>query len=358
LRGLLNVLTVLGVFVGVHSILNVPLGHFLFDTPRHQAYMKQEHYFYFLVNHIYRPPGRASSFLLNPDSDGAFLVMMFFLPAGLFFAARSYLAKALYLAAAIIIAVALLFTYTAAAWVALPVGVVALVGLAVRPRQAVLTLGGIVVLGVVGALALHSEVQRLLHHATGASELSQRVAIWEGALRVIRAFPLTGIGLGTGQPYITRSAPYVIGVSIYGRPHPHDSFLELAAFAGIPVLLVYLAILVRAGLRAVTNYRLASWEYRPVFACALAALVALTVHGFADATWTLPPIVPIAWMLVGAVSSRQVTESLEFARLGAGKVQGVPVRYPSSVSSDEADAQHSAAREASAQQTDAQEASG
>jgi hypothetical protein len=344
LRQLLTVLTVLGVFIAIHSLLNSPLGIFLFDTPKHHAYLATQHYFYLLINHRYHSPGRASSFLLNPDSDGAFLAMSFFLPAGLFFAARSYLGRAVCLASALVILIALLYTDTAAAWAALLVGILVLVGMSVRLRQAALALGGVLLVGGLGLLALRSEVHRLLQHATGADELSLRVRVWQVALRVIRAHPLTGIGLGTGQPYITRTAPYAIGLPLASRPHPHNSFLELAALAGIPVLLVYLVILLRAGWRAVKNYRLAGWESRPLFAGVFAALVALSVHGLADATWTLPPLVPIAWLLLGAVSSRQLGESVELEQLSAGKSSATPVRYPASAGSPDA-----------AQQTGAQE---
>ncbi len=336
LRLLLNLLTVLGVVIAVHSILNVPFGIFLFDTPKHYAYLVQQHFFFALVNHKYVGPGRASSFLLNPDSDGAYLAMTFFLPAGLFFAARSYLGKGIYLAAALVILVALLFTVTAAAWVALLVGIVALVLLAVRLRYAVLALGGAVLIGLLGVLALPSEVHRLIQHASGASELTLRVYIWETALKVIRAYPLTGIGLGTGAPYDLRVAHFRVSWLIADKAHPHNSFLELAALAGIPVLLVYVVILVRVAIRAAGNYRLASWEYRPLFAGVFAALVALTIHAFADATWTLPPLVPIAWMLAGAISSPRLREWLELRQLSASATAATPVRYPVSAVAGEA----------------------
>ena len=328
LRLLLNVLTILGVFIALHSILSARFGIFLFDTPAHASYLRSQHYFYFLVNHYYRPPARASSFLENPDSLGALLAVLFFLPAGLFFAARSPIERALYLAAVVVVAIALLLTVTAAAWVAVLVALVPLVALAVRPRLAARTLAGAAVIGLAGGLLFHTEVRRLLAHATSPNELSLRIRIWQTALKIIAANPLTGIGLGVGQPFIQRSAPYAVGMNIGIRDHPHNSFLELAALAGIPVMLVFWQSWSERHARRASNYRLATWEYRPLLAGVFAALIALTVHGLADATWTLPPIVPIAWMLVGAVSSRQFGAALPSTPSEIAATGAQPVRYP------------------------------
>lgn len=307
-RLLWSLLAALATLVAIHSIIQSTTGVFLLETAHQASYLASPpvNDFRLAGSHAIR----ASSFLQNPDSDGAFFALLLFLPAGLALSSGEWRARVLYGVEVVIIVVALLFTFTAAAWIASACGAVVFVLLSARSRYRVRLLAGAVALVALTFVVFHHQAQLLLHHAVGASELGLRQATWETALRAIAAHPLTGIGLGTGAPYITRSRPYLVAYGTESpRVHPHNSFLELAAMAGIPVLLVFLVILARALLRAARNYQHADWELRPLLGAAFAGLTALTVHAFADATWTLPVLVPIAWLIVGVIASPLLSAS-------------------------------------------------
>lgn len=305
-RRLFQWLSLLAALIAIHSIILGTTGVFLLDTPKLDAYLASKDINYFRL--LGSGAIRASSFLLNPDSDGAFLAMMVFLQAGLAMASAGWRARAYYLMQAALILVALVFTYTTAAWIAFAGGTIVFILLAVRGRVRFYTLGALA--GAVGMiyLLLPRQVHLLFGHASASGELSLRAGIWQTAIRIIRAHPLTGIGLGSGGAYILASAPYREQTKAVA--HPHNSYLELAAMAGIPVLLFFLALLGSALVRAARNYRLGDGRLRALLGGALAGLAALSIHAFADATWTLPPLVPIAWLLVGAISSKALTRVL------------------------------------------------
>lgn len=309
LRQLVTWLTLIGTCIAVHTIIEARTGIFLLATPHLRTYLASENFFLLDVGGTHR----AGSLLFNPDSNGAFLALMLFLPAGLLFSATLWRVRVLCALAMIAIILALLFTYTTAAWVAAAVGVVVFVLLAGRGWARVGFFALVIVATGGVFLALPRQMDLLIKHATGPNNLTLRKGAWQTALNIIHAYPLTGIGLGTGTPYVIRDAPFRSKLEFTILTHPHNSYLELAALAGVPVLLVFLVLLGRWVLGALRNYRLADRQYRPLIAGVIAALTALSVHAFADATWTLPPLVPLGWMLAGAISSRALRRDLERA---------------------------------------------
>ncbi len=126
---------------------------------------------------------------------------------------------------------------------------------------------------------------------------------WETALRVIQARPLTGLGLSQSI-YIVAAEPYRVPWQTRPLAHPHNSYLELAAFAGIPVLLAFLALLAASLRTVVQRWRQAPASVQPVIGGIFTALIVLSVNSLFINGWTLPPIAGIAWMLAGAAMGR------------------------------------------------------
>ena len=302
-RQLVVWLSIIGALIGIHTIIEGRLGIFLFETPRAATYLASKDFFEIDVGGA----RRAMSFLLNPDSDGAFLAMALFLPAGLLLAPSQrpwWLARLLPGGAVALMCVALLFTYSTAALVAAAGGVIVFTALAVPGRYRVVIFGLVGAVVVVALVAFHGPLAVLLRHIENPNAVAMRLGPWEIGLDAIRDHPLTGIGLGIGnKTYQLLTANYPRIPGSYSLEHPHNSYIELAALAGLPTLALYLTLLARSAVRALRNYQTSNWDYRPVLAGAIAALVALSIHGIADATWTLPPLVPIAWLILGAISS-------------------------------------------------------
>jgi O-antigen ligase len=136
-----------------------------------------------------------------------------------------------------------------------------------------------------------------------------RSGAWATAIRVIEAFPLTGIGLGL-QNYALKAEPYRVPAQYVPLVHPHNSYLELAAMAGLPVLLIFLALLLTACWFALRNWAIADIRVRPLLAAGIAAAVALSANSVSINGWTLPPLAALGWLVLGACSSPLLMNSL------------------------------------------------
>jgi len=164
--------------------------------------------------------------------------------------------RALWIGAAAMAALAVAVSLGRAGWLGLAA---ALLVLCLRlPRRLAVTLvaPGAIVIAVVAALAMtdrlhaivgtadsNSLTGRLLSFERAGSD--ERLGLWEAAVNGIRDAPVLGHGL-TLEPFY----PYVeqvrikrgLSESLLGDRNPHNTYLELAFYLGIPGLLLFLAI--------------------------------------------------------------------------------------------------------------------
>src|SRR6185437_9368262 len=135
-----------------------------------------------------------------------FFAFMIFITFGLCAASSTWPKRVFYLVELALLVVGLLITFSAASWVAVAVGVlVTLLFFIRRWRQRLYMCGAIGAAALLLVVIFPSKIGLLLQHALGSNELSLRLGIWETALRVIQANPLTGIGLGTDSNYLLRA---------------------------------------------------------------------------------------------------------------------------------------------------------
>jgi O-antigen ligase len=316
LRLLLHVVTVAGVLVALHSIVITVSGVFLFETPRQYDYLASVGNFQLRGTSIYR----AGSFLENPDWNGVFLAMLFFVPVGLALGSATRRVKALCFAEAIITLAGCLCTFSAASFLALGVGFIAFLTLTGRSHVTTQLLRYLAGALFILLMALPSHVFLLVQHGTSAGELSLRLGAWETALRLIASRPFTGIGLGSTS-YIVLAEPYRVPAQYSPLSHPHEAYLELAALGGVPLLLAFLALLIALFRRGMRVLRRADPRTRPLLVGVLASLMTMAVNSLAINGWTLAPLAATAWLLFGAATSAALRAS--FAS------DGIAVRIPS-----------------------------
>lgn len=302
MRRLWIMLSVFATLIALHTIIQEVTGKFLFSTGSHDLALAQ------VSNYQLGPAAvsRVGSFFLDPDYNGAFLSMMLFLPLGLFVASSSFLEKVFYLAETFLMLLAMLFTYSGAAWIGTAVGFLAFFMLVGRTRFRFLL--PLCVLSAVVLLVVFFPVQLnlLFQHAEGVDEISARVGIWQTAIRVIMAFPLTGIGL-SHTLYLQIADPYRVPAQTLPIDHPHNSYLEFGAMAGIPVLLVFVALLFYVLWWAYFNWRRADERTRSLIGTGIAAAIALSICSLATNGWTLFPLAAAGWLILGAASSPLLT---------------------------------------------------
>jgi O-antigen ligase len=305
-----RMLSLLAVAIAIHTLVTAATGTIWFASPSaSNAY--GDAFFYELGNTgLYR----IGSYFVDMNWNGTFLAVMLFIVLGLFATSGFLLVRALLLIEIGLLSFALLFTFSAGAWISCGIGIILFLLLVGRRRFTVIAAMAIAVLVMV--VALQPQVESLLEHASDPVALSLRQGAWQTALRVILAFPLAGVGLGeTG--YVARVEPFRVPDQVVPLSHPHNSYLELGAMAGLPVLVVFTVILVTGLWRAAANWATVEPGSRPLFAGGLTAVVVLSINSITINAWTLPPLAAFGWLILGAISSPLVREAQGKRRPGS-----------------------------------------
>jgi O-antigen ligase len=308
LRRVFQLLSIIAVLIAIHTIIEAITGVFLFATAHEDIHLVATSNYQIIGTNA----SRAASFFVDPNWNGCFLATMFFLPLGLFMESKSLLGKLVFLAEMVVILVALLFTFSNGSWVALLGGVLAFVFWAGSQRYRLLWI--IIALAALFILVLFSsQLAVQLQRASAPNELSLRLGAWETGIRVIEAYPLFGVGLG-GQAYLIRANPYVVPAQAFPLPHPHDTYLQWGAMAGIPVLVVFLLLLGYAFWYSWRNWRAIDIRYRPLLGGGITALIALSINSVSIDGWTNFAIAPIGWLIFGMLASPLLQQYAQDAR--------------------------------------------
>ena len=305
-RRFFQILAILAALLAIHTIIQALTGKVVFGSPRFDAYIASRGD-YTLVTGL--DIHRVGSFFEDPNWNGTFFATVLFLPLGLFMESSSVWGKVLHLAEVLLILPALLFTYSGGAWVGVLGGLIVFFILLGRARDRVL-LSSLVGLGVLlGAVFFPLQINLQLQHGTNPAELSLRMGAWQTGLNVIQAFPLTGVGFGF-DVYLQRAEPYRVAAQYLQLSHPHNSYIEIGAKAGLPVLAVFIGLVAFALWQALRNRALLNIETRLLLSAGIAAVVALSVNSFSINAWTLPPLAAAGWIILGVISSPLLRKSL------------------------------------------------
>jgi O-antigen ligase len=298
-RRVFQCLTFLATLIAVHTLLEVTTGKFVLETAQTQNSLIQFSNFMISGTNV----SRAGSFFINPNANGDFLAFNFFLSLGLCMQSEHMLPKLLFLMETIVIVLALMLTYSSASWVALMAGVLAFTCLAGQLQKSVLVLMLVVMLAVIIYTVFPSQVAAQLHHSNNQSEISLHMGDWQTTIKVIEAYPWSGVGLGN-QAYLIRAEPFRVPAQTIPLAEPDNAFLQWGATAGIPVLLVFLLLLGSVFWLAVRNWSAIDTRYRALFGGGIAALVALSVNSLFVDGWTDPAgMCLLGWLIAGILTS-------------------------------------------------------
>jgi O-antigen ligase len=297
-RRFFNLLAGFGTLVAVHLIIEATTGQLLFATSSLETFLALRSDYSLGIAQV----SRYGSFFVQPDAGSAFLAMMLFIPLGLFVESSSLLKKALYFAELLLIIIALLFTFSTGAFLAAGAGILTFALLAGSTRYRVQMVLYTIISAAVLFFGFPSQVNLLIQHAYVPTEASLRQGLWETAWRVIRAFPLTGIGLSRAA-YLQIADAYRVPAQYVAENNPHNSYLELGAMAGLPVLFVFLALLLFALWQALRNWARVDKSSRPLLGCGIAAIIVLCFNSLTFGLWTLPPMAAAGWLILGVVAS-------------------------------------------------------
>jgi len=304
IRRCFQALAVLGSLLAVHTLIQAASGLILLGSSASQTFLEAKSFYQLTGSDAHR----IGSFFIDPNWNGAFFAIMVFIPLALFVETSSLPAKILHLVEIALTLLALLFTYSTGAWIATFAGLFVFIVLVGRSsyRVLLLVLLGLAALAVIAYFPRQIALQ--IQHASAPAEVSLRVGAWETALRVISAYPLTGVGLGLNA-YGVSAEPFRVPAQYVALAHPHDSYLELAAMGGLPVLGLFLALLLYNVWFALRNWLKSDVSTRALLGGGIAVIATLSVNSISINGWTLPPLAAIGWLVLGLISSPLLAKS-------------------------------------------------
>ncbi len=302
-----------GTCIGGITIFQSVSGVLLFKSDRYDSALA------LLSNYQLGTSGvsRAGAYLINPDSNGGFLGLILLLAIGLLAVSRSLMEKIIYGLEIVLLSFALLSTYTTSAWVGVLVGLITFFIFVGHSNYRIQFLSVVLVSALVLLVFFPTQVNLQLQHAVNPSETSLRLAAWRTGIQVIRALPLTGLGMGR-YVYFERADPYRVFEQYIPLDHPHNSFLELASLGGIQVAVVFALLILLTLWRSFKKWTKGSAQTRTLLATGMAVVIGLTAYSMANAGWTFVPLAVIGWLMLGCISSplwqevgdeRRVTEA-------------------------------------------------
>ncbi len=251
--------------------------------------------------HTFEGVNRLGSLLLNPDLLAAAMVVGFVVWIGIALEERGVLRWIAILGAAGMLSVAFL-TLSRTVFLGAPVGLGVLFVLSVNKGR---VSTGQVAFAIIGACAAVFAAVALVPNAwyRVTTDLTDplRVGAYETAVRIISAHPLAGLGAGWNR-YYALAEQYRIADQYRPLAHPHNSFLELGAMLGLPVLLV-VVVLIGKAFSGALSHRVA-----PGSAIPIAGLAAIIVMSLVGDPITIPVLSNVFWAL-WAVAGQRSPES-------------------------------------------------
>jgi len=238
---------------------------------------------------------RVYATLENPNVLGEYLGLAIPFLAGFFFASNKFRQKVLLLATVGMLTLCLVLTFSRGAWLGLAVSVFVF-ALLKEPRLIVL----IVILALLAPMFLPPVVMNRIASIGSLEDSSNayRITIWIAALRMIKDYWLTGVGLGLSAFARVYREYMIAGASAI---HAHNLYLEICLELGVVGILSLLWMVFRAFSEALSNMKSDKSSY--LAAGILAGIAGHLFHGLFDYVWYSPRIVMAFWMYLGLMSA-------------------------------------------------------
>ena len=175
----------------------------------------------------------------------------------------------------------ILLTFTRGAYVALPLAVIVFI-LLMEKRLFILMLAFIPALPIALPLVLPPNIMARLLSIANLSDTSTsfRMAIWQGSIRIIRDFWLSGVGQGI-DAYHTVYPYYALAAA--GTAHSHNLYLQILVEVGVVGFIIFVAI-VACFFKVQINFfrRATEFGQRAMSGAFMSAMVAFLVQSIFD----------------------------------------------------------------------------
>jgi putative inorganic carbon (hco3(-)) transporter len=266
---------------------------------------------------IFADDTRVYSYLGNPNLLASYLLPAIALSLAAIFIWQNWLPKALAVTMLVVNTACLYFTDSRGGWMGIAVLLTIFFSFVYywykeklspfwRVSLIPFVVGSISILFIIALLRVESLRVRLLSIFVGREDSSNnfRINVWESVMQMIKAYPITGIGVGHDafnkiyplymQPRFTALSAY----SIYLETAVEMGILGLSAFLWLLIVTFTQGIIQIKRLKTLENLQ-AFWLIAAIAGCA-----GLLTHGIADTVWYRPQINTLWWMMVALIASQ------------------------------------------------------
>jgi putative inorganic carbon (HCO3(-)) transporter len=259
---------------------------------------------------------RVYSYLGNPNLLGGYLLPAIALSLAAIFVWQGWVQKTLAVIMTAVNSACLYFTDSRGAWLAMAVliGVLLLLFYAwwreYLPRfwqiwLLPLVFGSLAGLLIIAFITLEPLRLRLMSIFAGREDSSNnfRINVWEACFKIIRDYPVIGIGPGHDAfnqiypRYMNSRYPALSAYSVY-----LEHIVEMG-YLGFGCFLWLVTVTCNHGLQQLSRLRQTRNNRGLYLIAALAATVSLAFHGFVDTVWYRPQINTVWWLILAIVAS-------------------------------------------------------
>lgn len=259
---------------------------------------------------------RVYSYLGNPNLLGGYLLPAIALSLAAIFVWQGWVQKTLAVIMTAVNSACLYFTDSRGAWLAMAVliGVLLLLFYAwwreYLPRfwqiwLLPLVFGSLAGLLIIAFITLEPLRLRLMSIFAGREDSSNnfRINVWEACFKIIRDYPVIGIGPGHDAfnqiypRYMNSRYPALSAYSVY-----LEHVVEMG-YLGFGCFLWLVTVTCNHGLQQLSYLRQTRNKRGLYLIAAIAATASLAFHGFVDTVWYRPQINTVWWLILAIVAS-------------------------------------------------------
>ncbi|MGH4140119.1 O-antigen ligase family protein [Clostridium sp.] len=242
---------------------------------------------------------RIASTLFNPNTYGAYLILIIFPVIMLCIYEKNKYKKIVYTFLSILLLTNLLMTLSRNAFLGFGLGVLVLA--LIYSIKLIFALGGFNIL----MFFIPSVFQRL-KDVTNLSQDESRIKLWKTAIMMIKEHPLFGVGNGN---FVTRYNEYIkkykeLKYQEYQNYPGHNSYLKVQSELGIIGIVSFLGIVTTALCRVKKLYNTTKDRfYKPFYMGVMAGMVAFLFMNFFDNLFFVPKATTYFWFLLATVEA-------------------------------------------------------
>ncbi len=193
------------------------------------------------VKYVQKSLSRSTGFFNSPQTFGNYILLVLPVVLGLSFYSNTRREKRWLQLSGLIILTAIIFSYTRGVWLGLIGGLIFMAIL--RSKKLLLLVVTGIIVGSMFLVFLPSSrvTQRVVGTFKSERPVGDRIYFWQGSLRIIRDYPITGLGWEGFRIVYPKYKP------AKGRQlvcHAHNNFIDMAVDSGLLGLGIFLWLLV------------------------------------------------------------------------------------------------------------------